>query len=628
MSGWLHLGLGCALVSTHTDVRWEDAGWTETVEAEILATDDRCDGASLDLEPGVRLSEERATAILWDDTKVPLPQTRWERTLRDETGRGAVRVFAPELHQGARLRLELERHLPGAEPWEARGETTAVIDLPKGVSATLSGEPVRGRRVRLSDPQDTLRLTPPEEVPALLVAPHLDLEGAPVTLAATRTMVIPRGAPLVRLMPGQGSWVEGEDALRFSADSRRGLILPLPPGHSGLSWEGSLVERGGAVVERDDSLAISAPPGEVALTVRWTAPDATAWGTAPQVQGAEVQLQVLAPQGEVRWDGDAGWWLASWDDQQVLPGREALTTALDARFRAAAVAQPGLPLTLKGAPPGEELAAALRPALWQRVRVVQLPEDPRRPRPLLQARRSGVMSPVEATLTLWAFALQGRMRADWALVHPSGAGTAGEVIPAGFDEGLVRVDWGAGPFWIDPSCPVCAPFEVRPWLEDAPSIGAPTPPLSPGRWAVEESEEGVRWLLSGPPALALRLALAQVPGEEQRAWLAARVGGEGAELLEVSGLDQPGYAVWIATTGQSPTDPLRLTGALEDRWMGTRSWSRPGACERAREATADYAYTRACEGGRVEETLHLKDRSLSPLPPELAAARRLRPLSR
>lgn len=592
------LGAACTLLSAQYDVAREGNGWEERFALEIAASPGCTDISAL-LPPGVSLSEAEVTAFLWDDTKVALPASRLTAPPRDWEGAAALRAVVPEIYHGGRL--QIRGTLRGGEgaPWTLDPDTTLrpskdlrrELSLPRKYSEGLT-LPARG---------DLPAAAPPRPSPT----------GSEVQWGAKRTLDLPDGDPLLRLMPGRGSALHGVEALRWEADSRRDLLLPLPLRRGPLTLEGSFLQEGTAI-ERDDSLLLLAAPGEADLRVTWSAPDAPAWGTAPRADGALSALEVVAPRGEIAWEA-AGWRLTSWDQRPVLPGRVELERALDARFRAAGVMQPGLPLALRDVAPSEELAEALRPALWERVDVSVLPEDPLSPRPLLAARRAGVMSSVEASLALWAMALQAKLRADW-LVAYTGDGPAGAVTPAGYDTGLVRVDWGAGPRWIDVGCTVCAPFEVRPWLAGAPSLGAPTPAPVAGAWSVSEENGEVSALFSGPAALTLRLALAEVPPAERATWLAEAVAGTGAKLERAEGLEIAGSPVRIAAKGQSPSDPLDIEN---EHWTGTRTWSRPGLCEPREQTEPGYHYLRTCEDGRITEVLThtgpaTPDRSLRP----------------
>ena len=451
----------------------------------------------------------------------------------------------------------------------------------------------------------------------------------PVHLERHLILHIPDGDAQAALWPGGGSRVETHETVRFDADSRRTWVVPLQPDRTPVVATGPLLEAGGTVHERRDSLVVVAPPGETHVDLAWQAADAPAWGVAEPPSGATLELRVDAPGGEVRWEREA-WWLAWFGAQPVLPDRERLVKALDYRFTARSMPEPALPAALKGAPPGWELAASLRPTLMTRVSEAQLPGSPRHPRGLHRARRTGAVTSVEAALILRLYALQAHMQATWVLVRPARRGPGWEVVPEGYDQGLLRIAHEGEIRWIDPTCTVCAPFELRPDLEGASALGpgvTETPPPTPGRLEVRVADGHTTAELAGPAALLLREALAAIPDEHRQGWLAHRFGGPRSTLLAVSGIPDLGEPLSVEVEGVDGLDPLALPRVEGESawlpWVGVRVLDAPGGCGPAELTTEALAWSRTCPSeGRRHETLEVHTRRVPTA--DLAAVREAR----
>jgi hypothetical protein len=363
-------------------------------------------------------------------------------------------------------------------------------------------------------------------------------------------------------------------------------------------------------------LVVLPSEGSTRATVAWDEPDAPTYGE----RGADVErLLVDAPGGEIRWDGDA-WTLVGMHDRVVLPSRETLISALDARFRAAALPEPGAPMEMRGLDPTAELAAQLRPTVTRRAPIGDWPSDALWPRKLADARSSGALSPVEAALIVWLYGRQLRLETDWAIARPATAGPAPGASPAGYTAPLVRVRLGGEDRWIDPTCGVCAPFELPPDLEGAAALGRgldATPPPTAGRSEARLAADRVEWTATGPPALLLRRWIAALPEAERTSALAGAVGGPGARLVEVGGLEKAGDPVRVvASLGDGVRiDPLALPVPSEDAWVdwvGERVLVRPAA---ATDAAATFeqgplSWTRTVADGVVTEVLRVSDRAV------------------
>ncbi|MCO4744558.1 MAG: hypothetical protein KC912_07215, partial [Proteobacteria bacterium] len=225
------------------------------------------------------------------------------------------------------------------------------------------------------------------------------------------------GDPQYALVPGAGSWVVTVDSIALPADTAAVRYLPLPSDpeefsfSDGATWTPTL---GGVL--------ISAPRGEAReVQVTYRQEDAPTFGERADVAGFSVDQQVRPQDGKVRWEGTS-WRLDSADGLPILPNREALLRALDWRFTILAYPEPALPGLLKGRRASWETATDLPEALRSRVTPGDLDVPPLWPRKLLKARRSGVVSSVEAALftSQWARAMQ--IDAVWVLVRPAPRG--------------------------------------------------------------------------------------------------------------------------------------------------------------------------------------------------------------
>ncbi len=566
----------CLLQIVDTRVETIDGGWREHTLVEAAANP-ACTWLAWPLPPGVEFVAWSGKARLGDGTKRKLVDERWETTARGLDGWAEVRLHLPDLLSGDRIVVEVERQWPeGGLSWHpgAFRFASLVVDTAQLEVAGLEQDE-RGAWWTAPATEHTVAhiggAPAPQRVPAI---------GAGAWSEERRmTLLVPTvGHPQISLFPGGGSLVQIERFLIFPpGELPRAVVLDI----------GSDVDVALEVRPRDlarleqhpDHAVLHVDPseGQTRAALSWQSPDAPTYGERP----AEVQtLTVEAPGGMVEWEGDA-WRLVGVHDRPVLPSREGLLRALDNRFRRQALPEPGAPMELRGQPAGWELAELLRPSVLQRSPIGEFPTDPLWPRRLGKARKSGVLSRTEATLVMWLYARQQRLRADWAIARPASSGPGATHSPAGYTAALLRVEHEGEVRWIDPECSVCAPFELPPDLEGADVLSradTTTPPPTVGRLDVVVSNDGeVTWDLQGPPALALRLWLADVPTHRTEA-LAERLGGPGASLVILEGLGDAGAPVHLVLRpGQGLwPDPLSLPLPADDDfgwldWVGTRT---------------------------------------------------------
>jgi hypothetical protein len=436
-------------------------------------------------------------------------------------------------------------------------------------------------------------------------------------------------------------------AVRFPVDGRaRPYVLGLPeevdevavatdpPEAADPTWTMRLRDH-------DAALVVGPTSHPFTLLFDWFQDDAPACGALSR-DDPESRLHVEGVNGEVAWDGDRAWRLASWDGAPVMPDRESLLRALEHRFARRSLPEPALPTRLKHVRPSWELAALLRPTLHERAPPGHLPQEPGWPRPLHRARASGAVTPLEAALIVRLYAAQSGLPATWVMVRPAWEGAEAPLCPQAYPEALVRIDWEEESRWIDPSCTACAPFELRPHLEDAAALspdGDRTPPPTPGRWSIEVEAETVRWELEGPAALRFREWVQTVPPEERPVALATRLAGVGAALVSTEGIPDAGQPiVLVATRPEGPyagADPLELPEPARDGttwmdWIGERRLILLGGTgEEPAESTLEVAgatWTRRTSGdGESVETLTVKERLLDSHAAERIRAARANP---
>jgi len=440
---------------------------------------------------------------------------------------------------------------------------------------------------------------------------------------------LPPGDPQITLYPGGGSRAAVRQAVRFPADGHaRPHVLDLPegveevavgtdpPGVADPTWTLRLRDA-------DAALVVGPTSHPLTLLFDWMQDDAPACGALDR-DDPQQKLFVEATHGEVVWDGDRAWHL---DGTPVIPDRTSLVRGLERRFAARSLPEPALPTRLKHARPSWDLVTRLRPTLYERAHPGNLPQEPGWPRPLHRARRSGAVTPLEAALIVRLYAIQSGMSATWAMVRPAWEGGDAPLCPAAYPEALLRIDLEGESRWVDPSCTMCAPFEIRPHLEGAVALGPGvdrTPSPTRGRWSVEVADETVRWDLEGPAALRFREWTGGLPPEERPSAIAARMAGPGAVLVSSEGIPDAGTPILlVATRPEGPhagADPLALPAPARDGttwmdWVGERRLTLhepPGEAPAASSLEVPGATwaRQTSEDGTVVETLTVEERLL------------------
>lgn len=576
------LAAGCLLQIAQGRLTQLDDGWLEQTHLEVAA-DPRCPQIVWPLPPGTQLVEQRAKARLGDGTKIRLGEERWERSEPQLDGTVHVTLHLPELLSGDRVVIDLARRWPAGSlswrPGPARYWQAELRSADDTLQLQATGDVHRHprlQRIWTSDPAPELAARVHTSEPTGDPQPPPGPPGD-VQIEQRLVLQVPPGDPQLRLFPGGGSSLRTETFLQFPPSPRaRAWVIPAPPGAQ-ISLSAT-PKRAASLIDPDGVPRLRIEPfeGTVRVALGWEQPDAPTYGARPH---DVTTLTVDAPGGTVVWEGEA-WRLVEMHGRPVLPNRQVLIRALDRRFRSAALPEPGAPTSLRGQPPGWELAEQLRPTLLQRVAVGTWSADPLWPRRLIQARRTGAVTPTEAALIVWLYARQLRLDAHWALIRPADQGPGPEHAPSGFVHPIVGIGHEQQLRFIDPTCSVCAPFELPPWLEGASALGpglTETPAPTQGRHRVAVRPSEVEWQLEGPPALLLRLWLDALPPQERDQALAERMGGPGATLVQAEGIDTPGAPIQaLAQRGRGLlADPLRLPpphpdGTVWLPWEGER----------------------------------------------------------
>ncbi len=623
-------GPGCVLQILETRVEaGRDAGsgptWLESTHVEVAASPD-CRWVEIAVPSDARLDGWSGRSLLADGIRRKLGPERVTRRIRDTDGAGAIRVALPELVQGDRAALDIERTWSGGMAWSAGAALYASIEGPVEDAAGLQQD---GDRWWVATPEGadpavaSARIGRPAGEPV-----SLPLADPPREPGRRLTIQIPPGNPQYSLYPGGGATTRVDAAWTFAAAPEpRGWVVPVP---DGAVVDGVVEPRGSAeIVRRDDSILvrIAASEGTSRVALSWTEPDAPTFGEG------DAGLTVDCEGCLIRWEGPLErrtWWLAAVADDPILPARDALVRGLDRRFQNATIPEPGLPNELRGRIADWDLPMDAWAILRQRWGVLPLDADPGFtgapdalwPRRLIRARRSGALTGTEAALTLVAWLRQARMGAEWAFVRPVSHGPGWGTSPAGYVLPLVAVRRDGETRWIDVGCAECGPWEIRP--DSAGAALAPAgirPPPPRGVTTVTQRDHVATWRLEGAAALSLRERLAALPVALRVQAIAEACGAPSAIVREVAGLAIAGGPIDLVLEG-APAAAEAAPGAAA-AWVGEWSSRSPaGDAGPANAAVPGATWERRIDGGDRIDVWIIEDRSadLTDLRARIAAA--------
>ncbi|MEN0062013.1 MAG: hypothetical protein AAGA48_07650 [Myxococcota bacterium] len=618
---FLGIGSGCLVQIVELDLEPTPTGWSETIHLEVAGPLDQpgspCGitlpmpaGSALERAKGKRWLPDGATRKL-DDQRFTLSDPALDRSR-------TLTVHVPDVIAGGRLVVDLRRTLPpGGLRYRGLRANFLQIGAPGPIEAPLltrddKRDTVWGRNVENADV--ALRVESSSPPASLTAAPSTTIEGR-ITLNIPATK-----DPLVALYPGSGETTVTTrlDVTLPASERPVGWIVPAPPN---TDVEARVQAPSRAIVTTEYGITrIEAPPSEAPsrVTVTWTEPDAPTYGLVPSTLGSAspgtiTGWEVDAPGGLIQWDDDGrGWVLAGVHDRPVVPDWGRFLRALDNRFHRQGLPEPSIPGSVRGAPATTELSRQLPALLRTRARVGDWSHDPLWPRKLRSAWRSGAITPTEAALTTRLFARQLGFEADWGFVQADAPPEASaEGSPARFTHPVVimrGLDGMDDPSFIDPSCEVCATFELPFALWDAPVLSpglGRTPPPPIGAVSVDALPQGdgdVIYVFYKTHALLARRLAAS--GVDLTQWL----GGPGA-TGEVEGLDRLGENVKVVV--RNPTtlyDPLRLpqTAARVRVRPGKRFARHPAHGMPDIDVVAGpLHYIRETKGHATVETLHI-----------------------
>ena len=398
-------------------------------------------------------------------------------------------------------------------------------------------------------------------------------------------VVDPAGADQLLTVPA-GALLEGRqvtatlDGRPLSLPTRPdGWALVLPPDSRGAELRiESAWSTPGLVVEGLIRLDEGAPLGRARVSV------GVEGGLASLVGGCEGCTVQTTVEGSLVVEVDAlpsgagtltlpaalfSWRLAQVGAQEILPDFESLHSEVALYALIASMPEPALPVSFKNR---RQAASALGDVL-ELARTLVRPgrlqgDSPLVPRKLLQVRRSGWGTPWELALLVTRYLRQLKLDALPVPLRPASEGTLVERVPSGFSEAVVWLRRAEGDLFLDPSCLQCAPGELRPALWGAqswePALAAmPMPPegaetrLGHLRLQADGSLAGtLEVALRGPPALALREAVANLPPTERGPFVATTLGGTGAHLTAQEGVGGRGAPIKVGLT----VEGARLSG--------------------------------------------------------------------
>lgn len=578
MTPTFQAGAGCVVLLVSSSVEPGETGWIEQSTVELGAGARGCSELVLPLSPDAALGDERkAIQRLGDGIKRKLDDAFWEQSPRSLQGDGSVTVHLPDMLSGDRAIVRFERiwDRDAALTWAPPPGTRHAELSSDDARIEPSGRVAPGKRgfwVGNSEPTDFATLTAPGRDQAY-ANPHADRlpPSHEPEVERTLTLLVPPGDPQLTLYPGGGSKVQSRVHLTFEAEERdRSWLIETGPERTDLQVLVEPSDSAAEWVERADGVLITVYGSEAGaeVTARWVEPDAPTHGEPRRGESLEVRVEA----GKIVTDRNGAWFLAGVNNRAIIPARSALVKALDRRFRAMSIPEPGLPNELRGLPADWSTAELLPEALRSRVEVMDLGQDPLWIRKLVKARKTGGLTRTEAAVMTWLYARQARIDADWALVRPAHTGPGGDASPAGYDHMVVRLQLGEEERWMDVACTECAPFELPPEVLGSDALGRGierTPPPTEGRWTAVWGPDWVRWELVGPAALELRRWLADVEPDRVYPTLAARMAGPGAEIVEIVGLDEPGADIRVAARGGRGVraDPLALPLAPREAWI-------------------------------------------------------------
>jgi hypothetical protein len=306
----------------------------------------------------------------------------------------------------------------------------------------------------------------------------------------------------------------------------------------------------------------------------------------------------------------------------IIQDRARFVKALSYRFRNAMMIAPPAPIPPESASTPRAKIASLINALKSEFTVSDLlPVPALHPRPIRKAKRSGLVTPLEAALIIAEAAEQLGLSATWALFRPDNQGASSTFNPVGYTDALVRFSVDGQAIWIAPNCSDCAPFELPPEAWDTAVISPlaeRTPPAPQSDLTISTTDKTVSATFNGAPALLLRRALSDVRSTRRTRYLLDLIVGGPGKLVFFKNIDKAGAVIKIIAKATDSVNPLDLfqipdsdeTGKVDMTWVGTRTEMLSGSdYVAAHTSNETFEYSLACdEYGQWSRSLTLHKR--------------------
>jgi hypothetical protein len=580
----LNIGVGCLISSLTVNVVETPDGWNETVELTVVSQ-----GQCATLEMSAPRDELNSLV----HTKIRIPGHRTKaiapelvQLIPGDAERGpTTRFHLGELVGGDSLELKYthSRTESGPYVWRPNGDEVVFGEItpPTGLQVEVIGDITQedgwywsedimmGTEVSISHSKSWVP-------PAIASLPVLT---APIVSRAI-DLNIPARAPLTSLAIGGNSSATITDTLQFpetTEDLAWFSAKPLGAKFASLNWSGR------HRLYDDGVLLLSASSLPKTAKVQWALADAPTFGGMRSPNGQAIETVVSGMGVTAEHTGLSEFVVTQVGSTAIIQDRAHFVKALSYRFRNAMMIATPAPIPPASASTPRAKIASLINALKSEFTVSDLlPIPALHPRPIGKAKRSGLVTPLEAALIIAEAAEQLGLSATWALFRPDNQGVNGSTFnPAGYTDALVRFSVDGHVIWIAPNCSDCAPFELPPEAWNTPVISPlaeRTPPAPQSDVTISTTDKTVSATFNGAPALLLRRALSDIRSTRRTRYLLDLIIGGPGKLVFFKNIDKAGATIKIiakATDSAHPLDPFHIPdtdeiGMVDMAWVGTR----------------------------------------------------------
>jgi hypothetical protein len=581
----LNIGVGCIISSLTVYVVETPDGWNETVELTVVSQ-----GQCTTLEMSAPRDELNSLV----HTKLRIPGHRTKaiapelvQLLPGDVERGpTTRFHLGELVGGDALELKYthSRTESGPYVWRPNGDEVVFGEIkpPTGLQVAVIGDITQedgwywsedimmGTEISISHSKSWVP-------PATASLPVLTTP----TVSRAIELNIPARAPLAALAIGGNSSASITDTLQFpetTEDLAWFSAKPLEAKFASLNWSGR------HRVYDDGVLLLSTPSQPKTAKIQWVLADAPTFGRMLTPNGQAIETTVSGIGVTAEHTGLGEFVVTQVGSTAIIQDRAHFVKALSYRFRNAMMIATPAPIPPASASTPRAKIASLINTLKSEFTVSDtLPIPALHPRPIRKAKRSGLVTPLEAALIITEAAEQLGLSATWALFRPDNhEANGGTFNPAGYTDALVRFSVDSQAIWVAPNCSDCATFELPPEASGTPVISplAERTPLTPqSDVTISTRDNTVSVTLNGAPALLLRRALTDVRSARRTRYLLDLIIGGPGKLVFFKNIDKAGAMIKIiaqATDSPNPLDPFRIPDTDETRkvdmtWVGTRT---------------------------------------------------------